>query len=472
MWIVLMLGALASGFSVRLTDEDPPTAERWPSDLVGYRLQLAGSDDLAPADALAAVRVAFATWAAIDCTTVAFEELGDAPDPDASLAVTSAPDGHNDVVWIEDDAWRFGAWVLGVTAPLIGPDGALAEADIAFNGLHVQWTTRGNGGTDLESVAAHEIGHFIGAQHNLGPFEHASPPTMAPVIAGGIQNRTLEADDRKVACFLYPRAPYGCLGDDDCPLLLSQVFETGDFYSGRFRCDRPGAELGACTLLERFLPAGVGYGERCHRPEECAGDLGCHPYAGTEPESPTAATTGGVCTTGCDPFTPSPCREGYRCEAFPVPLETSGVCLPPDGVVLPPGEGPDGCLTTAICTPGKACLPLPDEDVQTGLRRCALLCEVALGDAGCPPDQGCWSYGQAFGACFDRALMPVDPEPEPEPEPEPQPEPQPEPEPEPEPEPQPPRDEGCRGASPPWLSTTLAALAIVGLRRARRGYRP
>ncbi|MCC6623833.1 MAG: matrixin family metalloprotease [Deltaproteobacteria bacterium] len=465
--LVLHLPAVLSGFSVRLTDEDPPTAERWADDHVTYRMQLAGSDDLPAADALGAVRAAFATWAALDCTTVTFEELGDAPDPSATLAVTSAPDGHNDVVWVEGDDWRFGAYVLGVTAPVIGADRALREADIAFNGLYVQWTTSGNGGTDLESVAVHEIGHFIGAQHNLGPYEHAAPPTMAPFVASGIQNRTLEPDDQKVACFLYPAAPYRCVSDADCPLLLSQTFESNDFYSGRFRCERAGAELGTCTRLERFLPDGVGFGERCHRPEECAAELGCHPYVGA------SGGDGGICTHGCDPFAAASCRDGYRCEAFPVPLETSGVCLPDDGVVLPPGEGPDGCLSTAICAPGKACLPLPGVDIQEGLRRCALVCAVADGDAGCPPGQGCWSYGQPNGACFDRVLFPVEPEPEVAPEasePEPTPEPGPEPTSEPAPdtavgpEPAPARpDDGCHGGATP-LALGLIAL---GLRRRR-----
>lgn len=415
--IVMLVGAALSGFSVRLTDESPPTAERWASDVVTYAIELAGSDDLPPEAALDAVRAGFRSWVDVDCATVTFQEVGDAPDPHATLATTAAPDGRNDVVWIEDEAWPFGMYVLGVTAPIVGPDHRIAEADIAFNGVDWQWTTSGNGGMDLESVAVHEIGHFIGVQHNIGPFELAAQPTMAPYVASGVQSRTLEPDDQAAACFLYPATPYTCLSDADCPLLLSQTFEQDDFYSGRFRCAHDGEGPGTCTTLERFLPQAVGLGEVCHRPEECRAGLECHPYPAAPADGADITEARGVCTTGCDPYTtPTTCPTAFHCEAFPAPLERAGVCLPDDGRVLPPGEGPDGCLGSAICAPGKACLPPPTGDV----RRCALLCPVADGDAGCPPGEGCWGYGAATGGCFDRALFPPEPEPEPVPEPSPE----------------------------------------------------
>ena len=137
-----------------------------------------------------------------------FEELGDAPNPNVTVLTGNSPDGVNSLVWIEDDNWSLGKWVLGVTGPIITQDGSLVEADIAFNGLHLTWTTDGNGGTDLESVAVHEIGHMFGMQHNLGPYNWAEPPTMTPNIQPKLKSRTPEWDDQMCACFT-PKAGFG-----------------------------------------------------------------------------------------------------------------------------------------------------------------------------------------------------------------------------------------------------------------------
>ncbi len=457
------------GFSVRLVNVSPTLVEFWHELPVAYHLQLAGSDDLAPDVATAAVRRAFASWADLECSTVAFVEVGDAPDPTTNMGAGGRPNGKNEVHWVENDRWRFGAYVLGVTAPIISADGRLVEADIAFNGLQVQWTASGNGGTDLESVAAHEIGHFIGIQHNLGPYAHGDPPTMAPYISSGTRSGSLTDDDIRAACFLYPATPYVCASDDDCPQLLSQTFESDDFYSGRLRC-----EDGACTLLERYVPGGVGFGERCHRPEECRDGLLCHPFADA-----------GVCTHGCNPYaTESGCTDGYACERPAPPLDLSGqsgFCIPREVAVADPGQGVEGCRDAWICTGGQLCMPTPLDPAH---KRCATLCVVAAPD--CPEGTRCHSYGGAGGACFPPEWFPVEPDPEPDPEPGPESEPDPELDPDlapevadsdssdtdSEPDESPtkrPADSGCGGGTTStWLLITLCYWAFTPSRRNAR----
>jgi hypothetical protein len=388
-----LLVALATAYSVRLTGFFPPIVERWDDPTVTYSIQLAGSDDLPPEVAVDSVRQAFASWQDLACATVRFVEVGDAPNPRTNMALGARANGINEVHWVESD-WPFGAYVLGVTVPKVAPDGRLVESDIAFNGEQVQWTASGNGGMDLESVAVHEIGHFIGIQHNLGPYPLTLPPTMAPWVAGGIQNRSLTDDDIAAACFLYPETPWTCASDADCPELLSQTFETGDYYSGRFRC---GDDL-TCSILERFVPHRVGLGERCHRADECRDGLGCHPVGDAS-----------LCTRGCTPSAPD-CPEGYRCDPMSAPLEALGVCLPTDGIIFAPAAGPEGCLDSSICAGDAACLPTP---ADPELRRCATFCGAA---APCPAGQRCHSYGGPSGACFDASLFPAEPAPEPGPE--------------------------------------------------------
>lgn len=454
MLLLILLGALPS-FSVRLVSVAPVLVERWEALPIPFHLQLAGSDDLGPAS-LIAVRAAFSTWATVDCANITFAELGDAPDPNTNLAAGGKKNGLNEVHWLEDSSWRFGSSVLGVTVPILAPDGRLVEADIAFNGLQIQWTSSGNGGTDLEAVALHEIGHFLGIQHNLGPFFHEDQPVMAPYIAGGVVGRTLTDDDRAAACFLYPRETWTCASDADCPLLLSQTFESDDFYSGRLRCDD-----GTCSRLERYVPGQVGLGESCHRPEECRSGLICHPFG----ES-------GVCTHACDPRAPSladSCENGFDCEPFPPPLDREGVCLPSSGEVYAPGEGPEGCLDAWICSEGRFCMPTP---LDPALKRCAALCTATSPD--CPGDTRCYVYAGTGGACFPPELLP---QPEPEPEPEPAPEPEPGPEvteleaepgpdtesdagPTEEPTPRK-KDTGCHGTGPLTPLLAIAALALT-----------
>jgi len=401
--LFLALVLALPSFSVRLVSVSPTLVEFWREVPVRYHLQLAGSDDLAPDVATAAVRKAFASWADIDCSTVAFVEVGDAPDPTTNIGAGGRPNGLNEIHWVENERWRFGAYVLGVTAPILAADGRLVEADIAFNGLQVQWTASGNGGTDLESVAAHEIGHFIGIQHNLGPYAHGDPPTMAPYISSGTRSGSLTEDDIRAACFLYPATPYVCETDGDCPLLLSQTFESDDFYSGRLRC-----EDGACTLLERYVPGGVGFGERCHRPDECRSGLLCHPFADA-----------GVCTHRCDPYSiETDCDEGYTCATLAPPLDQSGFCVPREATVADPGQGIEGCRDAWICRGGQLCMPTP---LDPDYKRCATLCVVA--DPDCPEGTRCHSYGGAGGACFTPQWFPAEVEPQPEPGPEPSPEP-------------------------------------------------
>jgi hypothetical protein len=380
----LCLAPPAGAFSVRVVIDG--VATRWKSPVLEYHIQYAGSDNLSPEESLATVRKAFEAWRSIDCSAVDFVELGDAPNPYVTVLTGNAPDGVNSLVWIEDEAWTLGKWVLGVTGPIITQDGSLVEADIVFNGYHLTWTTDGKGGTDLESVAVHEIGHMFGMQHNLGPYNWAEPPTLTPNIQPKLKSRTPEWDDQMCACFLYPEGGvWNCESDAECPKILGQTADGQDTYIGAFVCDDADK---VCNDPKMWANTS-NLGETCEFNSTCADDLFCYPWADS-----------GLCTSTCK-MDDSDCPEDFACEPvdeFPL----YGVCVPAGGDAFAPGTGPSGCASSLVCQEGDSCLPVPSGEKKL----CTNICDLPTNN--CPEGAGCWDYGtgKTNGACFDYDLWP------------------------------------------------------------------
>jgi hypothetical protein len=392
--VALVMGSLclslslgASAFSVRVSSGNPV---RWAEPNIPFHIQYEGSDNLTSEVSLQAVTNGFESWMDVDCTDLTFQAVGDAPNPSTVLLAGAMPNGKNELVWMEDSTWQLGKWVLGVTAPLIHLNGELYEADIAFNGYHLKFTVNGNGGTDLESVAVHEIGHMFGMQHNIGPYSWNDPPTMAPSISGGLKSRTLEYDDTLGVCFLYPKIePWGCGDDEDCPMVLDQNDQGEDFYAGSFQC----GDDGTCSILDLYPEDTSLMGEECTTDASCVDDLYCQPWQDSA-----------MCTSYCVSANPQ-CPETFYCEPFQS-YPQYGACLPDDGEIKKPGV--DGCASSEVCSEGMLCLPLPDASKKV----CTLLCTVGE-DATCPEGELCFSYGNPTGGCFSPDLIdPPDPDPD------------------------------------------------------------
>lgn len=387
---VVASAAPARAWSVSLRAGD--AVVRWETGLpIPLRVAQAGSDNLGAAASRAAIARALARWEAVDCAVVRFavDEAADTAAPEDTVVLGGARDGENDLVFVES-GWEMGRYVLGVTGPVIGADG-IEEADIAFNGQDVIWTDDGGGGIDLEAVALHEVGHLIGLQHNLGPFDPDRQPTMAPEIADRAESRSLELDDVRGVCFLYPADPTAaaCAGDDDCGLVLDHDYRTGaERYAGRLHC---GEDTLRCDVIERWVPGGSSLGDRCGNADACAVGLWCQPTPG-----------GPTCTHACLPGG-ADCGDGFVCALGDGPFADAGVCLPASGAPSDPGTGPAGCTLSAVCGAGSYCLPTPDGERKL----CAPLCRED-DPATCPPGTRCQTYGAASGGCFDEALFPDD----------------------------------------------------------------
>jgi hypothetical protein len=158
----------------------------------------------------AAIARAFATWEAVPTASIAFQFVG------FTGAEPFADDGIS-VLGFQDQPGM--ERVLGATGFLIDTvTGEIVEADIFFNSA-IPWSTAPGGDPaafDLESVAVHEIGHFLGLGHSaLGETEArpeggrrvlASGSVMFPIAFGrGVtHDRELQPDDVAGVSDLYP----------------------------------------------------------------------------------------------------------------------------------------------------------------------------------------------------------------------------------------------------------------------------
>lgn len=193
-----------------ITRNGQSIALKWQRTPVRWFAKDRGVPGVSASDFQAAMARAFATWEALPTASISFQFGGftgaEPFDDDGAsvLGFQSHPEMER---------------VLGATGFLVDiVSGEIVESDIFFNSA-VPWSTASNGDParfDLESIALHEIGHFLGLGHSaLGETEVqpqggrrvlASGSVMFPIAFGrGItQDRELQPDDIAGASDLYP----------------------------------------------------------------------------------------------------------------------------------------------------------------------------------------------------------------------------------------------------------------------------
>ena len=155
------------------------TPLRWTSTPVRWHATDAGVVNVSPGEFQAAVARAFDTWQDVPTASIAFTFAG----------FTSALPFDEDGVSVigfqnEPDLER----VLGATSFVIDDvTGEIIESDVFFNSVF-QWSTAGSGEGgrfDLQSVATHEVGHFLGLAHSALGETELRPSGGRRVLASG-----------------------------------------------------------------------------------------------------------------------------------------------------------------------------------------------------------------------------------------------------------------------------------------------
>ncbi|MEM7164086.1 MAG: IPT/TIG domain-containing protein [Planctomycetota bacterium] len=171
---------------------------------VSYVIQAAGSDDVSFAATEAAIQLAFEQWQGIASSTITFAE-------DTAANAMRTDYGANDIhLILFDETDSTGLFPGNSATVALTPttfdlaSGTIIDSDIIFNGDDFTFSTNGATGTqDLQSIATHEIGHFIGLDHSA-----MGAATMYPFTAdGSTVHRTLTQDDELGATDLYPGTP-------------------------------------------------------------------------------------------------------------------------------------------------------------------------------------------------------------------------------------------------------------------------
>ncbi|MEC9071384.1 MAG: hypothetical protein VX938_03355, partial [Myxococcota bacterium] len=128
----------AWGYAVSLVNGDSGPIVKWPTKTATYALHPECSEDLQPSECHQELRASFQQWSS-PCSGLVFSEQ-EMSSNRSLTSVGGSTNGINELAFIEDNAWYFGSFVLGVAGPVFSLNGDVIESDIAFNGLHHKWT--------------------------------------------------------------------------------------------------------------------------------------------------------------------------------------------------------------------------------------------------------------------------------------------------------------------------------------------
>jgi MYXO-CTERM domain-containing protein len=412
---------------------EPP---RWVTSPVGWHLDPDGSDDMSFEQLHAALERAFQTWSAPACTNLRFEYMGtsQAPKP-----------GYLWITVLESGFSHRTDGALAYAAPQWDSSSAMASGQIVFNGGDFSWSdtaVTGSGNlSDLQAVATHEIGHAIGLGHSRD-----REATMF-FVGGGMVERSLEEDDVRGVCFLYPKESFAdgrpcdsCTLDQHCAYgsCVPHPWEGGSFCGADCSHDshcplgygcRDSGGGGQCVPSYdhcRQEGTNIPFREYCWGHDTCSSEI-CLTWGNTaycsqrcNPSQADSCPAGGNCVQlqdgsglcavrSCDPVKDTGCNVGEVCLWYHEPPRSPGAdtvagrCVDSRGGAGP-GE-PCGPSAALGCQPHLSCLAYGDDVTP----RCRRDCRMPVGD-GCRMDERCVDakdrHSSKRGLCVPRPPKP------------------------------------------------------------------
>ena len=159
---------------------------RWQTLPVSYRIHAGGLPGLGNGSEFIAVQRAFDAWQNLPSSAIAFRYEGTTP-------VQTGGNDNVNIISFQDTSFSFGTGTIAVTLSS-SSQGFFRDADILFNPSNPSITFATDGradGFDIQAIATHEIGHFLGLDHTA-----IVSATMNPTGARGtVFPRALKRDD-------------------------------------------------------------------------------------------------------------------------------------------------------------------------------------------------------------------------------------------------------------------------------------
>lgn len=242
----------ASAYVRRRTDGGIP--ESWQVGCVTATVYLNGFTMMTSDEVAKSIAAAAHAWSpdAITCSDGShpYFEVAIAVNPDGQATAAVQNDGKNSIVF-QTRSWPdLDAAALAVTSAFVSADGRILDSDIQIHATPdsgIQWgnldlNASSGGGThielfDLQNALTHEMGHFIGLDHNCvktatpdGPVDDkgqpvpscdSAPPALRlatmwfDTMPGETSQRYLTDDEVRAMCDIYPasRDPHNCALD-------------------------------------------------------------------------------------------------------------------------------------------------------------------------------------------------------------------------------------------------------------------
>jgi hypothetical protein len=182
---------------------------QWPHRCISYDLQYEASKQVSLADAEAAARAAFDGWQTAICPGSGLPpgiHLLDQFGPVAcKVHEYNQTDGNANIIMFHDDKWVYDEATNAIAMTTVTfnyKTGDIYDVDIEINGTKGLSTsqTPTPDTFDLQSILAHETGHFLGLAHSLEP----GATMRSTYDQGDISFRDLADDDIAGICAVYP----------------------------------------------------------------------------------------------------------------------------------------------------------------------------------------------------------------------------------------------------------------------------